>query len=205
MIKNLAKFGLLATALAILSACTSAGLGDYNPNQWTDVTPAKKGEIIPDGPTDLEGGDDDGGGDTIVLDDGEDPWKPDQVDLGGNEPDAKLNSIVYFAYDQSVVGFSERKKLDKLFKEMESKNFDIKIEGHCDERGSEEYNRALGERRSISVKEYLVALGIAESRIITQSFGEEKPAVEGSTESAYSKNRRAEIYVLIPKELTSKD
>ena len=69
----------------------------------------------------------------------------------------------------------------------------ITIEGHCDERGSEEYNLALGERRASGVKRYLVDLGVPASRLRTVSFGEAKPAVVGHDESAWRYNRRAEF------------
>ena len=69
------------------------------------------------------------------------------------------------------------------------------IEGNCDERGSNEYNLSLGELRAISIRDYLVSLGIAPNRVQTKSYGEEKPAVSGSGESAWSKNRRGEFAV----------
>ena len=72
----------------------------------------------------------------------------------------------------------------------------IQIEGHCDERGTVEYNLALGERRANSAKKYLVSLGISEDRISTISFGEEKPLDPGHTEEAWAKNRRAHFTIL---------
>lgn len=67
----------------------------------------------------------------------------------------------------------------------------VTVEGHCDERGTREYNLALGERRANSAKNYLVALGVDPNRIKTISYGKERPAVTGSTEAAWSQNRRA--------------
>jgi peptidoglycan-associated lipoprotein len=69
----------------------------------------------------------------------------------------------------------------------------LTIEGHCDERGSDEYNLALGQRRADAVKSYLLSLGIAAERLSDISYGEERPAVAGSAESAWSQNRRAEF------------
>lgn len=69
-------------------------------------------------------------------------------------------------------------------------NLGVSIEGHADERGTREYNLALGERRANAVKNYLVSLGVDASRVNTVSFGKERPAVEGSDESAWSQNRR---------------
>ena len=72
----------------------------------------------------------------------------------------------------------------------------IQVEGHCDERGTNEYNLALGERRASSAKKYLITLGIDERRISTISYGEEKPLDPGHIEEAWTKNRRAEFIVL---------
>lgn len=69
----------------------------------------------------------------------------------------------------------------------------LTIEGHCDERGADEYNLALGQRRAAAAKTFLVALGIAAERLTSISYGEERPAVAGADESAWSQNRRAEF------------
>ena len=75
-------------------------------------------------------------------------------------------------------------------------NVKIQIEGHCDERGTTEYNIALGERRANSTKKYLLSLGISSDRLSTISYGEEKPADPGHTEDAWGKNRRAHFVIL---------
>jgi peptidoglycan-associated lipoprotein len=67
----------------------------------------------------------------------------------------------------------------------------LTIEGHCDERGTRDYNLGLGERRAVAVKDYLVSLGIDTRRVTTVSYGKERPAVIGSAETAWSQNRRA--------------
>lgn len=101
---------------------------------------------------------------------------------------------IYFSYDQDRIGASESAKLDAVAEYMgKHGNVGVIIEGHCDERGNDEYNRSLGERRSISVKDYLIENGVAADNIKTVSFGEERPAVEGADEAAWSKNRRAEL------------
>ena len=71
----------------------------------------------------------------------------------------------------------------------------IKIEGHCDERGSAEYNLALGERRAKSAMQYLITLGVSPERLSVISYGKEKPAVQGNNEEAWTKNRRAEFLI----------
>jgi peptidoglycan-associated lipoprotein len=101
---------------------------------------------------------------------------------------------VYFAYDQSTIGTSEMSKIQKAADYLNSNSAsNMIIEGNCDDRGSLEYNRALGERRAIAVKEALMGLGIADARLRTISYGEERPAVEGSGEAVWAKNRRAEL------------
>jgi peptidoglycan-associated lipoprotein len=69
----------------------------------------------------------------------------------------------------------------------------VRLEGHTDERGSREYNIGLGERRAQTVRRALLAQGVAESQITTVSYGEERPAVEGSDEAAFAQNRRVEL------------
>jgi len=101
---------------------------------------------------------------------------------------------VYFGYNQDRIGSSERAKLDSIIDYMKQyTTIGLIIEGHCDERGSAEFNRALGERRAISVKDYMISGGIPASRLKTLSFGEERPAVEGTSADALSRNRRAEL------------
>ena len=75
----------------------------------------------------------------------------------------------------------------------------VLIEGHCDERGTEEYNRALGERRALSVRDRLVELGVGADRIRTMSLGEDRPADPGFSVDAYQANRRGDVVLLKPK------
>jgi peptidoglycan-associated lipoprotein len=103
---------------------------------------------------------------------------------------------VYFGFDATVVPQGELGKIDAVAQHLSS-NADrvVVIEGNCDERGSNEYNMALGENRAIIVRNYLVQSGIAADRIQTRSYGEEKPAVVGQDESAWSQNRRGEFAI----------
>lgn len=101
---------------------------------------------------------------------------------------------IYFAYDSDVIGTAEQNKLDSVAKLMNDRpEICLIIEGNCDDRGTLEYNRALGERRAIAVKNYFVNKGIAEDRFKTISYGEERPAVQGTDEAARAKNRRDEL------------
>lgn len=105
--------------------------------------------------------------------------------------------VIYFDFDVSDVRQDQRQILDTnagyLAKNQQLK---IRIEGHADERGSREYNLALGERRAQSVRRYLSMMGVQETQINTLSYGEEKPANEGHDESAWKLNRRVEIIYL---------
>jgi len=123
---------------------------------------------------------------------------PDNLDDFANKTETRLEtSTVYFDFDRYNVNASELPKIVTVANILKDKPAaKLRIEGHCDERGTEEYNRTLGERRALSVRDVLVKEGIASSRITTESWGEDKPAVDGDTESAYSKNRRGEFVLL---------
>lgn len=116
---------------------------------------------------------------------------------GAKASEAVALETVYFDFDKSDLRQDARDVLSKNAEALLKKIADakVKIEGHCDERGSDEYNLALGERRAKSVAKYLTTLGIKANRISTISYGKEKPAVQGSDESAWSKNRRAEFVI----------
>lgn len=103
---------------------------------------------------------------------------------------------VYFGFDSTVVPQGELGKIDAVVNHLNSKSDRVVVvEGHCDERGSNEYNLSLGENRATIVRNYLVQGGISADRIQTRSYGKEKPAVVGNDESAYSLNRRGEFAI----------
>jgi peptidoglycan-associated lipoprotein len=102
-----------------------------------------------------------------------------------------VSYTVHFGYDQSNLNADARDALDGQAEWlMNYAGYSVTVEGHCDERGTREYNLALGERRAASVKSYLVALGVDPSRISTISFGKERPLATGHDEGAWSQNRR---------------
>ena len=101
---------------------------------------------------------------------------------------------VYFAFDSSVVSTESQSKLTSLADYLnKNPNVVLQAQGHCDERGSTTYNLMLGEKRAQAVKKYLNTLGVDAARVTTISFGEEKPAVVGHNEAAWSQNRRVEF------------
>ena len=103
------------------------------------------------------------------------------------------NNIIYFAYDRSDITAEGRSKIRTLAKVINDNNLSVRIEGHCDERGTREYNLALGERRALEVRDFLVVKGVSGKKIRVVSFGEEKPLKSASNEKAWAENRRVEI------------
>jgi peptidoglycan-associated lipoprotein len=115
------------------------------------------------------------------------PWK------------GKPESTVYFDFDKATIKASEVGKIERVAAAM--KNFPgkaVRVEGHADERGTEEYNRSLGERRALAVRESLVKLGMDYKLIDTVSYGEDKPVDPGHNDTAWKKNRRGEFILLDP-------
>lgn len=110
---------------------------------------------------------------------------------------ATLAAMIHFDLDRSNVRPGDMGSLDQKVAILQANpNLRIRVHGHCDERGSDEYNLALGNRRAQAAKQYLVSHGIDASRIETQSWGEERPMVEGSDEMAWSQNRRDEFEII---------
>ena len=102
--------------------------------------------------------------------------------------------MVYFAYDKSIITTAFGEALQRNYEWIaENPDVQIQLEGHCDERGTNEYNLALGERRAKAVFDYLISLGASPSQFSLVSFGEERPADQGSNEVAWRKNRRVEF------------
>jgi peptidoglycan-associated lipoprotein len=109
-------------------------------------------------------------------------------------------NTVYFEFDRATIKPSETSKIESVAKHLQSNpTHAVQIEGHCDERGTEQYNLSLGERRALSVREYLVTAGIQADRVFTISYGEARPAETGHNEAAWSKNRRGVFVLLTPK------
>lgn len=103
-------------------------------------------------------------------------------------------SPVYFAFDSYALAPSETAKIEQVAKHLlANESHVLVIEGHCDARGSAEYNLALGENRAQSIRGHLVNLGVDGNRLQTRSFGSEKPAMAGSGEAVWKMNRRGEF------------
>ena len=158
------KFAALALAMAVAVGCSS------------------------------KGGDDSGEGSSAI-----DPNAGYGADNGAVDgsmsEEAALRAITtfYFEYDSSDLKPEAMRALDVHAKDLKSAGNRVVLEGHTDERGTREYNMALGERRAASVQRYLVLQGVSPAQLELVSYGEEKPAAMGSTEEAMAQNRRVEL------------
>ncbi|MEI8243631.1 MAG: OmpA family protein [bacterium] len=129
---------------------------------------------------------------------------PGDQPLGNARPFAESRTVdasalfapVHFAYDSFVLPPQEVAKIDDVARFLaENSDRVVNVDGHCDERGSNEYNLSLGEQRAQSVRTYLIATGIDAGRIQTRSFGKEKPLDAGHSEASWAKNRRGEFVI----------
>jgi peptidoglycan-associated lipoprotein len=131
----------------------------------------------------------------------EEPAQKEQPPQPVQQPEVTKREIIFqkihFDYDKynlrpdAISALNENAKVL-----MENPSVKIRIEGHCDERGTVEYNLALGEKRAQAAKEYLVKLGVSAGRVETISYGKEKPVAFGTNEDAWAKNRRDEFMVI---------
>ena len=111
-------------------------------------------------------------------------------DFGTLIPGVTLPTV-YFNFDRALISSTEEPKLDEIARYLiGNPGTGVVIEGNCDDRGSDEYNRALGERRALAAKEYLLKKGVQENRIRTISYGEERPAADNANDEGRAKNRR---------------
>ena len=128
------------------------------------------------------------------------PLNPTNIHSGWIEDSKQFEAdTIHFAYDSSVVRPSEKSKVSEVADYLKG-NPDkaVRVEGNCDERGTEEYNRSLGERRALAGREEIIRLGIDPSRVDTISYGEDKPVANGHNESAWKQNRRDDFVLLTP-------
>lgn len=139
----------------------------------------------------------------------EDIWDGGEGTIGGEDilltsregfpstPVAIQTEPVYFAFDSYTIASRELSKVREVAGHLNSNPaYGVILEGHTDERGSREYNLALGERRALAVRDLLLSLGVGSDRIQTLSLGEEQPAVSGFDETAWARNRRVEFKLM---------
>lgn len=205
---------LTRVGLVVLSALIAAGAVGCSkePKNLTPLPAGRSGGAAPTGSIPVDPGAGTGrlgpGGTVSSTDltgtygDGTFTGDPTLSDL--NPADAQRDRMqfasdtIYFDFDKSNVKSQYNANVRVVADYLKSHPSEsVLIEGHCDERGTEEYNRALGERRALSVRERLLALGVNTDQIATISYGEEKPVAFGRTEADFAKNRRAEFVLLV--------
>ena len=161
---KVAKSAMVTAAVLLLAACSSAPAPAPNAGAGGNAPPPQTASMAPTG--------------TVTP---------------GSADDFKVNvgDRIFFDFDKYDLSAEARAQLEKQAAWLKAyPNITVTVEGNCDERGTREYNLALGERRAVSAKNYLVALGVDPNRIQTISYGKERPAVLGSDESAWAQNRR---------------
>ena len=164
------KLVILGLLAIFLSACGSKDtIPDPDPTDTVPGDTSDAGDYGDDGLT---------GGEEII-------YEPTASEMG---------NILYFEYDSSELRAEDTDIVASHARELSmNPGMSVRLEGHADERGSREYNIGLGERRAQTVRRLLLIQGASASQVSTVSFGEERPAAEGSNEAAYSQNRRVEI------------
>jgi len=172
----------LVLCLALASGCVSKKKGPKLPGDDPlagDVMYDENGNLI------------------LGYDENGNPIYPDGFepgDRGVSEYGLGQFEALYFSYDNAQIDPAERGKLDAVAAYLaQNPSAGLIVEGHCDERGSNEYNLSLSERRALSVRAELISMGVDGARVTTRGCGEEVPAAAGHDESAWSMNRRAEF------------
>lgn len=190
----------LTSVLLLALAITMVGTGCRK--RPVDITPIKeRNAIVRPGENDMtglqpidpnagaNGTDNLGGGAQSTKFANPDDFNQDRSTLAAN--------TVHFDYDSSVVKAAETGNVEAVANYLKSNpTVGLLVEGHCDERGTEDYNNSLGERRATALRESLIGLGVNAEHVVTRSYGEYKPVAQGQDESAYRQNRRGEFVVL---------
>jgi peptidoglycan-associated lipoprotein len=184
--KTFRRLTLVCAVTLAVAACSD----DKNNPNYSGMGPDGAG--LPNGGTDQVGNN---SPDSGIQETPRGNFNPNDVDNS-----TLASDTIYFDFDMSTINGSERGKLEAVSEWFKANpGHALFLAGHADKRGTPEYNRALGERRALSVREYLVGLGLPAAQLYTNSYGSDRPAVDGDTEEAYAKNRRVEIGVVVQK------
>jgi len=186
---------LLAIGLALSFMATGCKKTPVKPTTIPNPKVGNPNELNNTKPIETKGGDRD-----LLTKSGiptSESWDPKDYNP---DREALAAHIVHFDFDSYVVKSGEQQHVQAVAAALSSNAADkLMIEGHCDERGTEEYNRSLGERRAQALREALAALGVDPGRVRTVSFGEDRPVAVGHDEAAYRQNRRGEFILMHPK------
>lgn len=198
--KTLSRLSLLAIfclSVVLISACGKDTVSPYIPSDQSDVSDAKNIEYSGSDYSYSETGPSeeslDAGGvamaQTGSFDSGADQNSDEYKKMYGRSSQQMLP--IYFDFDQASIRMDQISRLEQNAEYLKN-NTSVKVvvEGNCDERGTNEYNLALGERRALNAKTYLIELGVEDYRIRTVSYGEERPLFQGQDEFSWSQNRR---------------
>jgi len=204
------KFFLSRVLLLVTAACLLGGAAGCSrkPKGLTPLPAGQSGSTGPVGEIPLNPGNGIGGGKLDGI--GTGSTGTDTTGSTGLNPELDptkmvqdrekfASDTVYFDFDKSNVKPQYNANIARVADYLKANTSNsLLIEGHCDDRGTEEYNLALGERRALAVRDKLMSAGVSGDRITTISYGKEKPAVVGNTEEAYAKNRRGVFVLLTP-------
>jgi len=181
-LSNISKSLLIALPMLALGACSS--------NSATDTESAEKNDAVVETATNTA----DNNANTVQTDVIEAIELTEEEKLVEQYSSAILDTTIHFEFDKSTITPKFALVLDAHAKFLvDNANKSVTVEGHTDEKGTPEYNIALGERRALAVSNYLQNMGVAEGQIKVVSYGEEKPANFGHNEAAWFENRRAEL------------
>jgi len=190
-VNKLGKFAVIGLSAAWLAGCSTTATDTDSSTVAEDATSTEQVQdsAAADSTDQSFGAGEDGAVTSVIVDDSAEATEEPMVD-----PLAGVDTVFYFDFDKSIVRPAAREALAK-HAEFLVANPDARIvlEGHADERGTREYNMALGERRAKAVSRYLTIQGVAASQIETVSFGEEVPVAFGHDADAWQLNRRVEV------------
>ena len=188
----------LAFALAITLATT--GCHNHKAVGVTPIPGSRSGMVGDNNNANTLPSGDKLGSDNNANDNGISVASADTFDNMNEDRAALAAYTIHFAFDSAAIKSAEKSNLESVASALKSDaNAKLLIEGNCDDRGTEEYNRSLGERRALAAREALAKDGVDPSRIRTISYGKDKPADPGHDEAAWAKNRRDDFVLLHPK------
>ncbi|AEF54799.1 peptidoglycan-associated lipoprotein Pal [Marinomonas posidonica] len=189
-VNKLGKFAVIGLSAAWLAGCSTTATDTDSSTVAEDAASTEQVDDSAAGSTDQSfGAGEDGAVTSVIVDDSAEATKESMADML-----AGVETVFYFDFDKSIVRPAAREALAKHAQYLVA-NPDARVvlEGHADERGTREYNMALGERRAKAVSRYLTIQGVAASQIETVSFGEEVPVAFGHDDNAWQLNRRVEV------------
>ena len=190
------RFLLLAAGAALLTACETASeidaIASGASGSSATTSTASSGSAASSGSSDSSSSSSSSTSSSEASGSSSDSTTTYSYDTDPKTALIKVGDRVLFGYDSSELDDDDRSTLDNQAKFLnQNPSLKVTIEGHCDERGTREYNLALGEKRASAVKDYLISVGINSERISVVSYGKERPQVLGSNKAAWSMNRRS--------------